>query len=103
MEPKMIDGNLPKLLKSLRAAHDLTHDEIARYLLLNRSTDTNYELGKTISSTFTMLALSAYYHIPFLIFAHRAVGEPFPFKENGDIPQKAFGLAGYHPVSSFDG
>lgn len=50
-------------LKKLRTDHYLTQQEVADYLKIDRSTYTNYKLGKTEPSLIALKALSTLYGV----------------------------------------
>lgn len=57
---------LAKNLKFFRLKSDLTQDEVARMLNIDRSTYSYYETGKTIPSIFTAIELAKIFRIFFL-------------------------------------
>lgn len=59
----MFNKNIAENLKTLRLKHNLTQSEIAFFLSIERSSYTNYELGKTEPKLESIVILSKLYNV----------------------------------------
>lgn len=64
MKKKIYISNLAKKLKMLRHKYDLTQDDVANALEINRSTYAYYEIGRTSPSIDILIALTHFYRVP---------------------------------------
>lgn len=58
-----ITANLRYNLKTLRKSRNITQEEIANFLQVDRSTYSYYEIGKTIPKIYTIKKIADFYNI----------------------------------------
>lgn len=59
---------IARLLKYYRENCDLSQQQVAQVLNIDRSTYTYYETGKTVPSINTLMKLSRVFHVPYTVF-----------------------------------